>query len=80
MKLGDWLKKESMTQAAFAELIDSDQGHVSDLVHGKVRPRLDSVARIEKATDGQVKAADWLEQKRRVKLDKLKKAVGKAAR
>lgn len=82
MKLADWLKQESLTQAAFAELIDSDQGHVSDLIRGKMRPRLEGVARIEKATKGQVTASDWLDdgKPKRVRLEKLKAAVRKAAR
>lgn len=81
MKLSDWLKQEKMTQAQFAELIGSDQGHVSDLVRGKMRPRLENVVRIEKSTRGAVTAADWVEQKsKRVRLDRLKAAVRKAAR
>lgn len=82
MKLGDWLKENAMTQEAFGKLIGSDQGHVSDLVHEKVRPRLESVAKVELATNGAVTAKDWLEQAKpkRVRMDKLKKAVGKVAR
>lgn len=82
MKLGEWLKQEKMTQEAFGRLIASDQGHVSDLVRGKVRPRLESVARIETVTKGAVTAQDWMDQQKpkRVRFDRLKKAVGKAAR
>lgn len=82
MRLEDWLKANGMTQAQFAELIDSDQGHVSDLIRGKSRPRLESVARIEKVTKSQVAAADWLGEKKpkRIKLEKLKAAVRKAER
>lgn len=83
MKLSEWLKQQSMTQAAFAELIASDQSHVSDLVRGKVRPKLESIALIEAATEGAVLARDWLLQPtkpKRVKLEKLKQAVRKVAR
>lgn len=86
MKLKDWLAQESMTQEAFGQLIHSDQGHVSDLVRGKVRPRLDSVARIELVTRGAVTAQDWLDaaprapKPKRVRLDKLKAAVKKVVR
>jgi transcriptional regulator with XRE-family HTH domain len=82
VKLSDWLKQEGLTQEAFGKLLGSDQGHVSDLVRGKVRPRLESVAKIEHVTKGQVTAQDWLDAHRpkRVRVEKLKKAVGKAAR
>ena len=82
MKLGEWLKQEEITQAAFAERIGSGQGHVSDLVHGKVRPRLESIARIQTATNNAVTAQDWMDATRpkRVRLEKLKAAVKKVAR
>lgn len=81
MKLKEWLSKEGLTQEAFAKLLGSDQGHVSDLVRGKVRPRLDSVARIEEVTKGVVRAQDWLEpKKQKVRVEKLKAAVRKAVR
>jgi len=82
VKLGEWLKREKMTQEAFGTLISSDQGHVSDLVRGKVRPRLESVARIEAVTKGAVPVQDWMnpQKPKRVRLERLKKAVGKVAR
>jgi transcriptional regulator with XRE-family HTH domain len=60
--LSQWLKQQGMSQAAFAELIGSDQGHVSDLVLGKLRPRVKNIERIEKATKGQVRFADWVKK------------------
>lgn len=80
MKLGDWLKQHEVTQAAFAARIGSDQGHVSDLVRGKVRPHLETVSLIAHHTQGAVGAQDWLLSKKRVPLEKLKQAVRKAAR
>lgn len=59
MKLRDWLKQQKMTQAKFARLIRTDQGHVSDLVTGKVQPSLPTIVVIEKATKGQVAYQDW---------------------
>lgn len=79
MKLGDWLEAKGLTQTAFAALIGSDQAHVSDLVRGKNRPRLDTVVAIEKATGGAVKAEDWMQPKR-VRVEKLRQAVRKAGR
>jgi transcriptional regulator with XRE-family HTH domain len=49
-----------MTQAEFARLIGSDQGHVSDLVRGKMRPRASNIERITKVTKGAVRFEDWL--------------------
>jgi predicted XRE-type DNA-binding protein len=80
VKLKEWLAQQAMTQEAFAKLLGSDQPHVSDLVRGKIRPRLDSIVKIEEVTKGAVKAQDWLEPKKRLRLEKLKAAVRKAAR
>ena len=60
MTLARWLKKRGMSQAMFARLIDSDQGHVSDLVRGKIRPRAVNIERIAKATEGAVQFKDWM--------------------
>lgn len=59
MTLSEWLEKKKMTQSAFAEMINSDQGHVSDLVTGKVRPKASSMDLIFYATRQQVTHADW---------------------
>lgn len=59
MTLSDWLQKTNMTQAAFAKLIGSDQGHVSDLVHRKVQPKFSSMALISTVTKGAVTFTDW---------------------
>lgn len=81
MKLREWLQQQALTQEAFARLLGSDQGHVSDLVRGKVRLRLDSVVKIEEVTKGAVRAQDWLEpKKQKVRVEKLKAAVRKAVR
>lgn len=82
MKLAEWLKDRQMTQAAFAELIDSDQSHISDLVREKVKPKLESIVRIQQATQGAVQAQDWLPDvaPKRVRMEKLKAAVRKVAK
>lgn len=71
MKLGEWLEQQGMSQTAFAVLIDTDQAHVSNLIRGKHRPRLDTVVAIEKATQGAVKAEDWMS--RRIRVERLRK-------
>jgi predicted XRE-type DNA-binding protein len=60
--LAKWLKQQKMTQAAFAWLIGSDQGHVSDLVRGKLFPRVKNIERIAKVTKGAVKFEDWVKR------------------
>lgn len=65
MKLSAWLKKKGMSQREFAQLIGSDQGHVSDLVRGKNFPRVVSITKIERATKGAVKFEDWVNGSRR---------------
>lgn len=79
-----------MTQEAFGKLIASDQGHVSDLVRGKVRPKLESIIAIEAATKGDVTAHDWLAaakpsskpkaKPKRIQMERLKQAVRKVVR
>ena len=59
MKLGEWLEKEKMTQVAFAVLLKSDQGHISDLVTGKVRPTWLTIDLVETVTRGKVTFSDW---------------------
>ncbi len=59
MKLGDYLKREKMTQARFAKLAGTNQAHISELVHGKVSPTLDTIAKITDASLGCVTLQDW---------------------
>ncbi len=63
MRLKKWLKEHQMSQAAFAKVIRTDQAHVSDLVNGKVSPKMDTVFAIEKATKGDVAYVDWVSKK-----------------
>lgn len=60
MRLKDWLKKQKLSQAAFAKKIKSSQGHISELASGKMRPTLETVGMIAKATKGAVSVNDWL--------------------
>lgn len=59
MKLSEYLKETGISQAAFAVGLKSDQGHVSDLVTGKVRPTVATIVACEKLTNGQVGFIDW---------------------
>lgn len=60
MKLGAWLKQEGKSQAQFAKEIGTDQGNVSEWVHGKVQPSLATVVKVEKLTGGAVDFKDWV--------------------
>ncbi len=59
MKLGDYLKANGITQEDFASLLKSDQGHISDLVTGKVAPKLATVQEVSRLTKGEVSWLDW---------------------
>lgn len=60
MKLGEYLKKNGLTQAQFAKKIGSCQAHVSELISGKVTPRIPTISLIRDATSGAVDYGDWL--------------------
>ena len=61
MTLREYLfDRPSMRQRAFAVLAGVDETRLSLLINGKARPTVEQVARIEAATDGAVKASDWL--------------------
>ncbi len=58
MKLSQWLNAEGKTQSELAELLGVTQGRVSQLVTGGA-PSLDLAVRIEKLSQGQVRAEDF---------------------
>ena len=59
MKLGAYLKRAKLSQAAFAKLAGTNQGHISELVRGQIRPTLATVERIWRASGKQVDLMDW---------------------
>lgn len=65
MKLGEYLKKHKITQAAFAFDLNCDQARISDMVTGKVEPRFATMDAIKKLTKGQVDYADWAPKPKR---------------
>lgn len=65
MKLGEYLKKSGLTQAEFAKKIGSHQAHVSELISGKVLPRIPTISLIRDATKGEVDYGDWLQAAKR---------------
>ncbi len=60
MKLKEWLKKNKKTQAWLAKRLKSDQGHVSRLVTGKMKPEFETMLKIKNATNHAVSFTDWL--------------------
>ena len=61
MKLSDYLARVDKTRAQFAAEIGVDPITVGRYVTGTRRPRWDTMARIAKATQGQVTADDFLD-------------------
>ncbi len=59
MKLKVWLKVNKKTQAWFALKLKTNQGHVSELANDKVDPKIETIARINKITKGDVSYLDW---------------------
>ncbi len=60
MKLGAWMKTKGKTQAWLAKQMKTDQGHVSELVNGKVMPKMGTINKVDKITNGDVSYPDWV--------------------
>ncbi len=58
MKLSDYLQREKMTQAQFAELVGAHPITVNKWATGNAMPRRALVARITEVTNGEVTPAD----------------------
>jgi DNA-binding transcriptional regulator YdaS (Cro superfamily) len=69
MKLKDWLTSRDMTASDFAELVGISQGAISKIVRGVVWPEADTISAIERATDGEVQAADILSTYQQARTD-----------
>lgn len=61
MRLSEYLKKNVLTQSAFAEKIGRSIASVSRLANGRQKPDLDTLLAIERETDGKVRACDFAE-------------------
>jgi transcriptional regulator with XRE-family HTH domain len=60
MKLREYLFIHRMTVKEFSELVDYSRTHLSAIVNEKLRPSPKLARRIEKETNGEVKAEDLL--------------------
>lgn len=59
MKLQDFLKENSLTHAAFAEMVGVRQATINRYVRGERFPSPDMIKTIQKVTAGRVAVADW---------------------
>ena len=71
MKLKDYLRINNISQYKFAKLCDLDRCAISLLLRGKRFPRPDTLNKIELATDGQVKANDFMKEAQERMVGKL---------
>jgi predicted XRE-type DNA-binding protein len=61
MSLTEYLAQSGTSQKTFAEQVGVDQSVVSRLARRDIRPSLELAFKIERATDGQVPAAGWVD-------------------
>lgn len=59
MKLGEYIKKNYLTQSHFVRIIPASRQQVSNWVTGKVQPRQHTMKRIKELTGGKVDFHDW---------------------
>ena len=59
MKLNQWLRDHNYTQTEFASMVGVTPAFISMMCAGVKRPGIDTLARIERATDGAVTVADF---------------------
>lgn len=63
MKLAAWIdlnKEHGKTRAWLAEELKVHPGSVDQWCNGRRKPRVETIAEIEKLTDGQVTLRDWI--------------------
>lgn len=60
MKLDQYLSENSLTDAAFAAQVEMSQSQINRLKRGLSQPSWVAVTAIDKASNGQVSAKDWM--------------------
>ena len=60
MKLAEYLSQEKLTDEAFGALVGMSQSQISRIKRGVSRPSWETLAAIERVTDGSVRAADFV--------------------
>lgn len=61
-RLKSWIETNGQSVNEFARRVEYDHSNMHKLVKGVIRPSLDLAFRIERATDGAVPAAAWVER------------------
>jgi transcriptional regulator with XRE-family HTH domain len=61
MKLANYMKKENLTDKAFAAQLEMTRTTVSRFRRDKAKPSRQAIIRIAEATKGKVRFQDWLE-------------------
>ena len=59
MRLNDFLKKYSMSYAKFGKLISISKAQVGKYARGETIPKIDTIKKIEIATNNRVKFKDF---------------------
>jgi plasmid maintenance system antidote protein VapI len=63
VNLRDYLYHNRISVTEFAKNIDYSRGHLTSIINGKLRPSKKLARQIEKATNGEVKAEELLNEK-----------------
>ena len=62
MYLKDYLKSKKISQYRFAKMCGMNESTISLILQGKTFPTPETIKKIELATDGEVKANDFMKQ------------------
>ena len=62
MYLKDYLKSNNISQYKFAKMCNLNRASICKILQGQRFPRPETMNKIELATDGQVKANDFMKQ------------------
>jgi len=60
--LNRWLGHQRITASEFARRIDYDRTAIHRVLHNQKLPTLTLAAKIEKITEGEIKASSWINQ------------------
>jgi plasmid maintenance system antidote protein VapI len=56
-----WLKQSEISAAELARRCEYDRSNMGKVLKGSIKPTLDLAFRIERATDGAIRAQSWAE-------------------
>lgn len=64
MKLNEYFEETGVMKAFFAKKIGTTPTSLQSWLKGKTKPKIDLVLKIEKQTNGFVKAKDWITEEK----------------